>query len=137
MTRQLEWLITSDLDAIEPIVRSVAHACESAGYPDRVCRLNIPVALTEALSNAILRGNAGERSKTVRVRACIGEREVRIEVTDEGSGFDPDRVRSLCNDPSWVDGEGGRGVFLMYALMDEVASDATTGHTLALTLRRA
>lgn len=136
MTRQLEWLIASDLDAIEPIVRAVAHACEAAGYPDRVCQLNVPVALTEALSNAILRGNAGERSKTVRVCACIGDREVRIEVTDEGTGFDPDRVRSLCNDPSWVNGEGGRGVFLMYALMDEVASQASDGHTLALTLRR-
>jgi serine/threonine-protein kinase RsbW len=136
MMRQLEWLITSDLEAIEPIVVSVTNACEASGYPQRACRLNIPVALTEALSNAILRGNAGEASKTVRVRACIGEHEVHLEVTDEGSGFDPDRVRSLCGDPDWVNGEGGRGVFLMYALMDEVASEASEGHTLRLTLRR-
>ena len=51
-------------------------------------KLNVPVALTEALSNAILYGNAEDPGKRVRVNARIDRVRLVVEVIDEGVGFD-------------------------------------------------
>jgi anti-sigma regulatory factor (Ser/Thr protein kinase) len=50
-------------------VELVRHACQDMDFGARQLMLNVPVALTEALSNAILRGNADDPAKQVRVRA--------------------------------------------------------------------
>ena len=46
------------------------------------------MALTEALSNAILYGNHEDRSKAVRVTATLTEAALVLEVHDQGPGFD-------------------------------------------------
>jgi serine/threonine-protein kinase RsbW len=133
---RLEWCIASDVREIDAIVRAVAGACAAAGYPSRACRLNVPVALTEALANAIMRGNGGDASRQVRVSAVVGHEALSVEVTDEGRGFDAEQARVMCNDPDWLEREDGRGVFLMFALMDAVESWCDVGHTVRLLLRR-
>ena len=54
----LEIEIPSDIGYIEDVVAEVVRRCEAAAFPGRHVAFHIPVALTEALSNAILRGNA-------------------------------------------------------------------------------
>jgi len=102
------------------------------------CQLNVPVALTEALSNAILRGNADDPRKRVRVHARVDRVTLVIEVTDEGPGFD---IRECTIDPTTPDhlqNEYGRGLFLMQKLMDSVERFAgRAGNVVRLTLRRA
>ena len=44
-------------------------------------------ALCEALANAMLYGNRGDRSKTVDLRARYGPFAIEIHVTDEGLRF--------------------------------------------------
>src|SRR5574339_1014116 len=78
--------IPSDVRFIEPIVGVVVRRCAESAFPPRVCRLNVPVALTEALSNAILRGNHEDMTKGVRIRATLDERALVLEVEDEGAG---------------------------------------------------
>src|SRR5512145_1568432 len=80
--------IPSDVRFIEPIVGIVVRRCVEHAFPAKVCRLNVPVALTEALSNAILRGNLEDISKGVRIRATLDDRALILEVEDEGAGFD-------------------------------------------------
>lgn len=133
---RLEWRIASDVSEIETIVTEVTTACANAGYSQRVCRLNVPVALTEAIANAIMRGNGGDASRSVRVCAIVGQDMLCVEVTDEGAGFDAERARAMCDDPEWLEREDGRGVFLMYALMDKVETWCDAGHTVRLVLRR-
>jgi len=133
----LEWCIASDVREIDRIVSAVTSACAAAGFPDRACRLNVPVALTEAMANAITRGNGGEVTRSVRVCARIDEELLCVDVTDEGVGFDADAARAMCLDPEWTERENGRGVFLMYALMDKVETWCDQGHTVRLVLRRA
>jgi serine/threonine-protein kinase RsbW len=100
--------------------------------------LNVPVALTEALSNAILRGNGEDPAKHVHVRAQVDARELVVEVGDEGKGFDLDSKFSIDpTAPDRLDREDGRGLFLMRKLMDRVERvDVARGSVVRMTLRR-
>ncbi len=131
-----EWTIASDIREIDRVVLAVTTLCEAAGFPPKVCRLNVPVALTEAIANAIERGNGGDVARSVRVMARIDEAGLCVEVTDEGNGFDLDAARALATEDGWVEREDGRGVFLMYALMDHVETSCDAGHTVRLVLRK-
>ena len=99
--------------------------------------LNVPVALTEALSNAILYGNALDPAKRVRVRARVDIHSLVVEVIDEGEGFD---ILEATVDPTTPDhllNENGRGLFLMQKLMDRVERFAgQPGNIVRLTLQR-
>lgn len=129
--------IPSDVDYIERVVDLVVQRCTECALPPRVCRLNVPVALTEALSNAILYGNREDRTKMVHVRAMIDERLLVMEVEDEGRGFDFDKCMT---DPTSDDNllrEDGRGLFLMRRLMDRVEQYTGHGNVVRMILHRA
>jgi len=133
---RLELEIPSDVDCIEEVVEVVRDECMAFNFPERYCALNIPVALAEALSNAILRGNGEDAGKSVLVRVSVDRRELVLEVRDEGGGFelqdyliDPTRPEELMR-------EDGRGLFLMRALMDRVERFDDGGNVVRLTLRR-
>ena len=116
----IDRLIPSDVREIEPIVEEVTRECRGLALPPRQCTLNVPVALTEALSNAILRGNRGIRDKHVRVRAVVSDNALVLEVADEGTGFDLDACTIDPTRPGNLEREDGRGLFLMRSLMDRV-----------------
>ena len=117
--RVVEVDIPSDVAFIERVVDLIRHECEIMGFAPRQISLNVPVALTEAVANAILRGNGDDPAKHVHVRAEVGTERLVVEVGDEGVGFDLDA--SLI-DPTLdnLDREDGRGLFLMRKLMDTV-----------------
>ncbi|WP_310570390.1 ATP-binding protein [Gemmatimonas sp.] len=133
------WTIASDLTLIEPVVETIVALCEAAGFSARHCKLNVPVAVTEAMANAMLRGNRSERSRTVEVRVELDTQSLRVDVTDEGVGFDLSTLQQSPDEADWFEREDGRGVFLMRTLMDRVESsgpDAETGHCIRLILHR-
>jgi serine/threonine-protein kinase RsbW len=139
LTERREWSVESDVSAIAPLVETVQALCVNAGYSARQCRFNIPIAITEALSNAILRGNENDRSRRVHLAIVLEERRLVVEVTDEGNGFDFSALQQSPDDPDWFEREDGRGMFLMRSLMDVVEScapDQRRGHTLRLILSR-
>ena len=130
-------LIPSDVREIEPIVEEVTRECRELALSARQCALNVPVALTEALSNAILRGNRGMRDKQVRVRAVVSDHALVLEVADEGAGFDLDACTIDPTRPGSLEREDGRGLFLMRALMDRVERyEADARNVVRLTLHR-
>lgn len=134
-----EWSLVSDVSAITPMVETVQALCVSAGFSQRQCRFNIPIAVTEALSNAILRGNANDRSRHVHLVIALEPQRLVVEVTDEGNGFDLAGLHQSPDDPDWFEREDGRGMFLMRSLMDVVEScmpGERRGHTLRLILHR-
>ncbi len=80
---------------------------------------NILISLTEAVNNAMQHGNQYDDNKKIVVSYCELPDQIRLTISDEGSGFDPFKVP----DPTakdHIDMEGGRGVFLMKQLTDEV-----------------
>ena len=107
-------------------------------FGGRQCMLNVPVALTEALSNAILRGNQDDPRKHVRIRAWVDDQALVVEVADEGLGFDLDACMVDPTTPDRIESEDGRGLFLMRKLMDAVECvPSPPGTMVRLTLRRA
>ena len=87
----LDLRFPSDVQQIEGIVAQVVRRCRECRFEGRQLSLNVPVALTEALSNAILRGNGEDAAKLVRVRAEVSEIRLVLEVeevTDPGDGLE-------------------------------------------------
>jgi serine/threonine-protein kinase RsbW len=135
---QLDYLLElpNDLRAIERSVDYLMDKGREVGFDYDRLRLNFRVGLTEALANAMLYGNCRDPRKRVRVEARLTPREIMVQVTDEGRGFDP---RSLL-DPTLPGNRarsGGRGIFLIRQLMDRVEfNDRGNSITMVLLSRR-
>ena len=133
--------IPSDVAYIERVVDLVRHPCAELSYKAHHLALNVPVALSEAISNAILRANNEDPGKRVFVRADVDTQRLVVDVQDEGLPFDLDGNIRDATDPLNIEREDGRGLFLMRALMDRVerfdANGSPHGNIVRLILRRA
>lgn len=126
--------LPSDIQAIERTVEYVMRRCVRCMADDRRLRLHFRVGLTEALSNAMLYGNSEDPDKRVRIEVCFEETAVLVRVRDEGNGFDPNQVPDPTA-PSNLEKPGGRGIFLMRQLLDEVRFN-DQGNCVTLVLHR-
>jgi len=127
----------SDVRFVERAVELVVDRCRAAGFSPHALAFNVRVALTEALSNAILYGNREDSAKAVRVTAALDDGALVLEVYDQGAGFD---LEASTNDPTRLENilrEDGRGLFLMRKLMDKVEQVSNGDNMVRLTLRRA
>jgi len=79
----------------------------------------IHLAVEEALMNAIKHGNRHDANKTVHIRTHLDNQELRIEITDQGSGFRPEDVPDCTLDEN-LELPSGRGLMLMKCFMNEV-----------------
>ena len=79
----------------------------------------VHLALEEALANAIRHGNGLDASKQVRILCNVSRYCVRIEVEDEGQGFDPADVPDPTDDVR-LEVASGRGIMLMRSFMSRV-----------------
>ncbi len=140
----LDFRIPSDVQYIEGIVGQVVARCTALDWSRRHVALNVPVALTEALSNAILRGNGDDVRRSVMLRVRIDDVQLVAEVRDEGQGFDLEACTEDATLPENLHREDGRGLFLMGKLMDRVErfrdggdGDSAGGNVVRLVLHRA
>jgi len=80
---------------------------------------DIKLCVEEAVRNAIIHGNKSKRNLLVGISYDINEDKIKITIEDKGEGFD---VKSLPDptDLSNLYRSGGRGVYLMHRLMDNV-----------------
>lgn len=80
---------------------------------------NIMVSLTESVNNAIIHGNQKDKTKMVNLTLCIDDKTIRFFIKDEGTGFDYKNLQDPTS-PTNLEKVGGRGIFLMNHLCDEV-----------------
>ncbi len=113
------WLLTipSDLQLLG-LVRTFIEAVCRAGGLDQAVIDGIVVATHEAASNAIRHAHRGKPQAQLQIQAFVNAETIEIQILDEGKPFDLASVPHL--DPSEVR-LGGRGIFLMRALMDELS----------------
>jgi serine/threonine-protein kinase RsbW len=109
----------SDIDLVEGAVADLVEHCRDHIAPASRLLLNFRVGVTEALANAILYANNCDPEKRVLVSVSVSRSAVVVEVSGEGRGFDPDAVPDPTL-PENLHRTGGRGVFLIRKLMDEV-----------------
>jgi serine/threonine-protein kinase RsbW len=79
----------------------------------------IMVAALEAVNNAITHGNKANPGKLVDVEIEFENDEIKITVTDEGEGFNPEKIPDPTM-PENIEELSGRGVFLMTKLADSI-----------------
>ncbi len=134
MRNDLVLEIPSDPAAIEHAVDLVVRRCDNSAYCRRKLELNFRVGLMEALANAVLYGNREDPGKRIRLEIAFLRYSIEARVTDEGPGFDPETVPDPTT-PENIERPGGRGLFLMRNLMDEVRyNEAGNSVTLVLHL---
>jgi len=80
---------------------------------------NIMIAVTESVNNAIRHGNSGETTKNVFLSLNLHENMVVFIIEDQGQGFDYQNLPDPTA-PENLGKPGGRGIFLMKNLADEV-----------------
>lgn len=83
---------------------------------------NIMIAVTESVNNAIIHGNEGDKDKNVFLSLNMENNTIVFNVSDEGPGFDYNSLPDPTA-PENIDKPGGRGIFLMKALSDELSFD--------------
>lgn len=135
-TDRMEFVLDlpSDLRVIEAAVTYLVGRCRAYSFGGSRLNLNFRVGVTEALANAVLYGNEGDARRSVRVEVSIDSSRVELRVVDQGSGFDPEAVPDPTQ-PENLERSGGRGLFLIRQLMDEVEYNER-GNAVRLLLRR-
>ena len=151
-----EFELNNDFELIEPLVDLVQDITASQEILSQRCQVQLGVALENALTNAMFRGNlemsreeypvlsrsvvsqrAGQSKfadRKVNFTMDVSSEKVEFRIQDQGEGFDTSQVPEASDPESFRDGVG-RGLVLIQAFMDEVNySDA--GRTLEMAKHR-
>lgn len=115
---KIEFELPSDLSLMNGVLHYLIERVARLGVikPDRS---NLFIALDEAFVNAVKHGNKNDPAKLVRISADLSPKEARFTIEDEGEGFDPATIPDPL-DPANLFKTSGRGVLLIYNIMDKV-----------------
>src|SRR5215207_910998 len=119
---KIEFELPSDLALMNGVLGYLQERVAKLGIirPDRS---NLFVALDEAFVNAVKHGNKNDPAKLLKITAELSSKEASFTVEDEGEGFDIREIPDPC-DPANLFRTSGRGVLLIYNIMDEVEYNA-------------
>jgi len=115
---KIDFELPSDVSLMNGVLQYLTERVAKLGLikPERS---NLFVALDEAFVNAVKHGNRNDPRKLVRITAEISSKEARFTVEDEGDGFNVQEIPDP-RDPANLFKNSGRGVLLIYNIMDEV-----------------
>ena len=112
-------VLSNDPTVGRKIEEEILGKLPELGYDDSDI-FAVKLSLDEALINAIRHGNQYDRGKQIKVGYRIDDEQVVIAVADQGAGFNPDMLADPTTETNrWK--QGGRGIFLIRAYMDEVS----------------
>jgi len=112
-------------DRITEVDEFVESVLRDAGVAEETIA-DIAIAVTETVNNAITHGNSRDPRKAVTLTVVFEAGQVRMDVADEGQGFDPSRVADPLARENLLR-EVGRGIFIIRHLMDTVEIDSAPG----------
>ena len=117
----------SHTENLEMIRNFISHLAQKAGF-DEMAVMEIEVAVEEACVNVVKHAHKSDEAKPLRLQIKIGKQKLTVLVRDQGHGFDTKELdeqnaQELLAKPK----PGGRGIFLMKMLMDEVHFEAGNG----------
>jgi serine/threonine-protein kinase RsbW len=110
--------LPSDLSLMNTVLEYLLDRVDKIGLI-KAEQSNLFVALDEAFVNAVKHGSRNDPTKLVRITAELSPREAIFTVEDEGDGFDVCEIPDP-RDPANLFKSTGRGVLLIYNIMDEV-----------------
>jgi serine/threonine-protein kinase RsbW len=115
---KIDFELPSDVSLMNGVLQYLTERVSKLGII-RPERSNLFIALDEAFVNAVKHGNHNDPRKLVRITAELSSKEARFTVEDEGDGFNVQEIPDP-RDPSNLFKSSGRGVLLIYNIMDEV-----------------
>ena len=119
---QFEVIIPSDTEAGQAVQERIVSRLESLEYSVRDV-FGVCLALEEALVNAIKHGNGLDPDKTVRVNCLIEDDLLRVEIEDQGPGFNMGEVPDPTAEEN-LERPCGRGIMLIKSFMTNVEYNA-------------
>jgi serine/threonine-protein kinase RsbW len=119
LIQEWEEIIPSDTAAGQSVQERIVQLLEELSYDERDV-FGVRLAIEEALVNAIKHGNRMDPTKTVRITCQVARDRVRIEIEDQGEGFQPEEVPDPTADEN-LERPCGRGIMLMRAFMSSIA----------------
>ncbi|HSS18530.1 MAG TPA: ATP-binding protein [Pyrinomonadaceae bacterium] len=119
---KIEFALPSDLALMNGVLQYLLERVAKMSHiaPETS---NLFIALDEAFVNAVKHGNKNDPNKLIRVGAELSTTEAAFTIEDEGEGFDVRAIPDPC-DPTNLFKSSGRGVLLIYNIMDEVEYNA-------------
>jgi len=126
---EFEVFIPSETSAGQMVQERIVTLLNAMRYHERDV-FGVRLALEEALVNAIKHGNQMDPSKKVRITCRVDTQKVRVEIEDQGEGFQPEEVPDPTADEN-LERPCGRGIMLMRAFMSLIEYN-TTGNCVTL-----
>lgn len=127
-------VIPSQVRLVDLVHCSAERMAEVAGFSEDEA-LDVGLAVREAAINAIRHGNKEQPGTHVQVVLEVDSGGLRVEIRDQGAGFDPDSEP----DPTAGDNllkTSGRGLLLIRAFVDEVTYRYEEGRGMVVTLSK-
>lgn len=114
----IETTICSQAELAAQLIRQIVEQLQATNWSKKE-QLDIHLCLEEAFMNAIKHGNDNDTSKCVDTQCWLNAETFRIQIADEGPGFDQEAVPDPTADENLTN-TSGRGLALMNFYMDKV-----------------
>lgn len=110
--------ITSRREFLDPVHNLAEQLIAQVGFVEDESYWMV-TAVREAVTNALLHGNNERPGTFVDIEFGLLPDGIRITITDQGEGFDPESLPDPVSREHLMN-SSGRGVYLMRQLMDSV-----------------
>ncbi len=98
--------------------------------------INLQIASSEAIVNAIVHGNKEDPGKKVFTEISYNTDAIVITIQDEGGGFDLSKLPDPTAEENLFK-ENGRGIFIIKSLVDEFdCTSSSTGTRFSLKMNK-
>jgi DNA-binding NarL/FixJ family response regulator len=111
--------VPSHAELIWEVIHIISQSSVTSGFSQQELDNNLKLALVEGITNAMEHGNKWDSEKRVEVEVVCSPELLEISITDQGEGFDPEKLPDPTLETNLLS-ERGRGIFLMSGIMDEV-----------------
>lgn len=111
-------LLASELSSVDQAEEFVMSRAESIGF-DEDARLDLGLAVREAMVNAVVHGNQYSAEKKVRLDIQNSIDSLRVTILDQGTGFELKAVPDPLNNENLMR-TSGRGLLMMQTYVDEL-----------------
>jgi len=120
-----ELTLPSRIETVAKAANAVADFVSRSGISEEAA-FGIDMAVREAVTNAVVHGNAQDEQKAVELTLKSSPEAVEITVHDQGQGFSPEEVPDPTEEENILK-TSGRGIFFMRTFMDEVTWSVRPG----------
>lgn len=124
--------LRASLDHRSLAIDLVSTLVEHVKTADRDFRNAITTAFGEAFNNVVIHGYRNRTDGMLDVEAELGSDHMTLRLIDDGVQAD---LSSVATPDLSTLPEGGLGIFMIHALVDEVVYDSGTRNVLSLTKR--